>query len=408
MAAQSKINSGQPCVLTINGGSSSIKFALFAQGENLDRIFSGQISGIGSAEGTFTLKALPPAPGFSRPVKVPDAPQAVEILVDWIRDGLGDRPLAAIGHRIVHGGPRYWKTERLTPEVIGDLRRLSPYDPKHLPGEILLIEELEKKFPGLPQFGCFDSAFHHDLPLVAQLLPLPRRFHERGVRRYGFHGLSCTYLMAELERVAGRDAARGRVVLAHLGNGASVTAVRDGRSLDTSMSFTPTAGLPMSTRSGDLDPSLAWYLSCAENVSAEQFHHMINHESGLLGVSETSSDMRVLTSRAPTDSRAAETIEYFCYHARKWICAMASAAGGIDTLIFAGGIGENDASVRDQICQGLGWMGIEMDAGANDQSAPVISRQNAAVTVRVMRTDEEQVIAREVNEALLSRSQTEK
>ena len=284
--------------------------------------------------------------------------------------------------------------------MIEELHQLSPFDPEHLPEEILLTEAFHRRFPDLPQIACFDTAFHHDLPRVAQLLPIPRRYDARGVRRYGFHGLSCAYLMEELSRVAGAKAARGRVILAHLGNGASITAVHGGRSIDTSMSFTPTAGLPMSTRSGDLDPGLGWYLSRTENVTAKQFHHIVNHESGLLGVSETSSDMRELLAREKEDVRAAEAVALFCYQAKKWICGMAGALEGLDTLVFAGGIGEKAPKIRARICDGLEFLGIELDRKQNAANAAVISRKTGRVAVRVIRTDEEWMIAKTVGKVL--------
>jgi acetate kinase len=396
----------EKCVLTINGGSSSIKFALFEADDALRRIFSGKIDGVGQAQGSFTVKGASPAENFARGVNISDHTAAVGVLVDWMREGIGDRTLAAIGHRVVHGGPKYWEPQCITPEMVAALHQLSPFDPEHLPEEILLTEAFHRKFPELPQIACFDTAFHHDMPLVAQLLPIPRRYHEKGVRRYGFHGLSCAYLMEALAQSAGAEAAQGRVVLAHLGNGASITAVRGGKSLDTSMSFTPTAGLPMSTRSGDLDPGISWYLFRAEELTAQQFHHMINHESGLLGISETSSDMRELFAREKQDARAAEAIDMFCYHARKWICAMAAAAEGLDTLVFAGGIGENAPPVRSRICRGLEWLGIKLDEAKNDATAAVISADKSPVTVRVIRTDEEWVIARLVCGVLTRAQQT--
>jgi acetate kinase len=280
--------------------------------------------------------------------------------------------------------------------MVEELHHLSPFDPDHLPEEILLTEAFHRRFPDLPQIACFDTAFHHDLPRVARLLPIPRRYDAKGVQRYGFHGLSCAYLMDELARVAGAAAARGRVILAHLGNGASITAVRDGRSMDTSMGFTPTAGLPMSTRSGDLDPGLGWYLSRTEQVTAKQFHHMVNHESGLLGVSETSSDMRDLLAREANDVRAAEAVALFCYQAKKWTGAFAAALGGLDTLVFAGGIGENAPTVRARICDGLEFLGIQLDDKRNAAAEAVISTDASRVAVRVIRTDEELMIARSV------------
>ncbi len=383
-------------VLTVNGGSSSIKFALFQAEEGLRRILGGRIEGIGLAEGKFVVKGAGPADSFSKSVVASDHKVAVNILMDWIQGRIQGGALAAVGHRVVHGGPKYWEPQPITTEMLAELRVLSPFDPEHLPEEILLTEAFHERFPRLPQIACFDTAFHHNMPRVARLLPIPRRYDAKGVQRYGFHGLSCEYLMRELARVAGPEAAQGRVILAHLGNGASITAVREGRSVDTSMSFTPTAGLPMSTRSGELDPGIAWYLARMENVNARQFHEMVNHESGLLGVSETSSDMRDLLSRQAQDVRAAEAVALFCYQARKWTCAMAGALGGLDTLVFAGGIGENAPEARARICQGLGFIGVEIDASRNAASAPVISPDASRVTARVIRTDEETIIAETV------------
>jgi acetate kinase len=386
-------------VLTVNGGSSSIKFALFAA-DGLRRLLGGKIDGIGLAQGNFAVKDGNTADNFSRTVAVPDHHAAIALLMDWAAGGIAGGTLLAVGHRVVHGGPKYWEPQRITPEMIQALHQLSPFDPEHLPEEILLTEAFHQRFPGLPQYACFDTAFHHDLPRVARLLPLPRRYDAKGVRRYGFHGLSCAFLMEELARVAGAEAAQGRVILAHLGNGASLTAVRHGKSMDTTMSFTPTAGIPMSTRSGDLDPGLGWYLSRAEHVTAAQFQHMINHESGLLGVSETSSDMRELLAREAADVRAAEAVALFCYQAKKQVCALAGALEGLDTLVFAGGIGENAHPVRERICAGLEFLGIKIDAPKNASGAAVISTDDSRVTVRVIRTDEESIIAKTICELL--------
>jgi acetate kinase len=384
------------CVLTVNGGSSSIRIALFEADEARRRVLQGKIEAIGQPQGKFAMKGAENCDTFSRQVNVPDYNAAVDILMDWAQERIEHGSLAAVGHRVVHGGPAYWEPQQITAEMIETLHQLSPFDPEHLPEEILLTEAFQRHFPGLPQVACFDTAFHHDMPRVARLLPIPRRYDVKGVRRYGFHGLSCEYLMTELARVAGAKAASGRVVLAHLGNGASVTAVRGGKSMDTSMSFTPTAGLPMSTRSGDLDPGLGWYLSRAENVTAQQFHEMVNHESGLLGISETSSDMRELLSREAQDVRAAEAVALFCYQTKKWICALAGALGGLDTLVFSVGIGENASEVRERICAGLDFLGVVFDAQQNAAGAEVISNQDSKVAVRMIRTDEEWIIAKTV------------
>jgi acetate kinase len=396
MTKKSSTKLADPRILTINGGSSSIKFALFEAGESLQRILEGAIERIGLPESTLRIKGVDSADNFSRTVTAPDHTVAVGVLVNWIEERLGRDALTAVGHRVVHGGPHYSEPQRITAEMIEELHRLSPFDPDHLPEEILLTEAFHRRFPDLPQVACFDTAFHHDLPRVARLLPIPRRYEAQGVRRYGFHGLSYAFLMGELARLAGTEAAQGRIILAHLGNGASLAAVRQGKSIDTSMSFTPTAGIPMSTRSGDLDPGLIWYLARAEKMSAKQFNEMVNFQSGLLGISETSSDMRDLLEHEDEDVRAAEAVALFCYQVKKWIGAFAAALGGLDTLVFAGGIGENAAPVRARICDGLGFLGIQLEEKRNAANEGVISAAVSRVAVRVIHTDEERMIAKTV------------
>ena len=381
-------------ILTINGGSSSIKFALFDSGTSPKRILAGGIERIGLPDATWHAKGLDDADTFSRPVTAPNHKAAVAILMDWIEKRRGS--LAAVGHSVVHGGPKYSAPQRITPEMVADLRVLTPFDPEHLPEEILLTEAFHHRFPDLLQIACFDTAFHHNLPVVARLLPIPRRYEAQGVRRYGFHGLSYAYLMEELASVAGTEAAKGRVILAHLGNGASLAAVRNGKSVDTSMSLTPAAGFPMSTRSGDVDPGLVSYLARTEQMSAKQFDEMVNFKSGLLGISETSSDMSDLLKSEAEDVRAGEAIAIFCYQVRKWIGAFAAALGGLDTLVFAGGIGENAPTIRARICDELGFLGIELDQKRNAEHAPWISTGTGRVKVRVIRTDEELMIAKSV------------
>jgi acetate kinase len=318
---------------------------------------------------------------------------AVGALMDWIEERLGRIALTAVGHRVVHGGPKYSDPQLITKEMVEELRQLKPFDPEHLPEEILLTEAFHRRFPDLPQVACFDTAFHHDLPRVARLLPIPRRYEAQGVRRYGFHGLSYSFLMGELARLAGAEAAQGRIILAHLGNGASLAAVHNGKAVDTSMGFTPTAGVPMSTRSGDLDPGLVWYLARTEKMSAKQFNEMVNFQSGLLGISETGSDMRDLLERETQDARAAEVVALFCYQVKKWVGAFAAALGGLDTMVFAGGIGENAAIIRTRICDGLGFLEIELEETRNVANMDVISSETSGISVRVIRTDEEWMIA---------------
>ncbi|HZL43522.1 MAG TPA: acetate/propionate family kinase [Verrucomicrobiae bacterium] len=382
-------------VLTINGGSSSVKFALFQASEPLKRSLHGKIDRIGLPDANMSFTDSSGNHQGLRSAAAPDHKSAANSLIDWLEGQPGFESIKAVGHRVVHG-MKHTEPETVTQELLEELHRIRPYDPDHLPREIELVEAFRQRHPKLPQVACFDTAFHRTMPRVARLLPLPRRFDAKGVQRYGFHGLSYSYLMEELGRVAGAKAANGRVILAHLGNGASLAAVHEGRSMDTSMGFTPTAGLPMSTRSGDLDPGLAPYLARTEQMTTKQFYDMVNHESGLLGISETSSDMRELLAREAKDVRAAEAVSLFCYQARKWIGAYAAALGGLDTLVFSGGIGENAPPVRARICEGLNFLGIELNGARNAESADVISAETGRVTVRVIRTDEELMIARSV------------
>jgi len=389
------VNPTPPSVLAVNGGSSSIKFALFEVNNVPRRILEGRIEGIGLREGSLKVKASDPSDNLDQRVAAPNRTTAVNLLMDWANTRIESGTLSCVGHRVVHGGPKYWEPQRITPDLIKELHQLSAFDPEHLPEEILLIEAFQHRFPELPQVACFDTAFHHDLPRVARQLPIPRRYEAKGVRRYGFHGLSCAYLIEELARVDAQ-VVNGRVILAHLGSGASITAVRDAQSVDTSMGFTPSAGLPMSTRSGDLDPGLVWFLARTEKLDAKQWNELINSQSGLLGVSETSSDVRDLLAREAEDVRAAEAIAMFCYQIKKWIGAYAAALGGLDALVFSGGIGEHSAPVRARACDGLEFLGIEIDEKRNLANKNVISTEGSPVAVHVIPTDEESMIARTV------------
>jgi acetate kinase len=386
------------CALTLNGGSSSIRFATYDLSNNPSVALVGKIDRIGSV-GTHLLAnvqgGLRPA---TRKMTVAERHDVPRFLLDWLEAQGMFASIKAVGHRVVHGMRRS-APATVTPALLRELRRTMPYDPEHLPRELGLIEEVRRRYPKLPQVVCFDTAFHSAMPHIARLLPIPRRYMRKGVERYGFHGLSYAYLMEELRR---RDpaGAKGRVVLAHLGSGASVAAVRNGSSVDTSMGFTPASGLVMGTRSGDVDPGLVDYLSRTEHMTPPQFRRMANHRSGMLGVSETSSDFRTLLERAAFDDRAADAIELFCYQAKKWIGAYAAALGGIDTLVFAGGIGENSPVARQRICAGLGFLGIELVGGKNARNAPLISAATAHVKVRVIRTNEELMIARAVSRSL--------
>jgi len=389
------MKAAEPQILTINGGSSSIKFALFKAGETAKRGLHGKIDRIGLKGTKLIFSDTVGEKQKTHSLAAPDHKSAATLLIDWLQKQIGFESIQAVGHRVVHG-MQHTAPEIVTQELLDELHRIRPYDPDHLPSEIELIEALRQRHPQLPQVACFDTAFHRDMPRVAKLLPIPRCYDAKGVQRYGFHGLSYAFLMEELARLGDPAAKKGRVILAHLGNGASMAAVRDGKSIDTSMGFTPTAGLVMSTRSGDLDPGLAPYLARTEQITAQKFYEMVNHKSGLLGVSEISSDMRDLLEQESKDVRAAEAVALFCYQAKKWIGSFAVALDGLDTLVFAGGIGENAALVRARICEGLEFVGIELDASRNAATAGLISAETSRVAVRVIHTDEEMMIARSV------------
>jgi len=397
----------EPVLLALNGGSSSIRFAFFqvhgcsSTPELLRRTLHGQIERLGRAGTMLQFKEAATGLTGNLPLETTDYPAAIEYLLHWLENRPEFAALQAIGHRVVHG-MQHARPALISTHLLSELKSHVELCPEHLPVEIALIEAFTTRHPTLVQVACFDTAFHHDLPRVAQWLAIPRRYAALGIRRYGFHGLSCEYLMAELGRVAGRTAARGRVIIAHLGNGASLTAVHDGKSIDTSMGFTPSSGLPMGNRSGDLDPGLVDYLTRTRNMDVSEYNKMINTQSGLLGISESSSDMRDLLLAQATDIRAAEAIDLFCYQTRKWIGAFAAALTGLDTLVFAGGIGENAPEVRARICAGLEFLGIKIDRAQNAEGNALISTPDSRVAVRVIHTDEEQIIARACHARLIT------
>ena len=380
-----------PCVLTINSGSSSIRFAVFEARDPRRRLLGGKVDRIGVDGTTFVVDSPDRTLADSHTINATNHHAATGVLLDWLEAQPAFASVQAVGHRVVHG-LTHSEPALITPDLVDELRRMAPYDPEHLPAEIELVEAMVARHPAWPQIACFDTAFHRTMPRVATLLPIPRRYEAQGVRRYGFHGLSYAYLLEELVRLNDPTATKGRVILAHLGNGASLAAVRDGKSIDTSMGFTPTSGLVMGTRSGDLDPGLVSYLARTEQLDASGFQDMVNRESGLLGVSETSSDMHDLLTREATDVRAAEAVDLFCYQTRKWI--------GPRTMVHelllelrAGGAGADALTGRES--QVLGML-------RRGQSTAAIAErlQIRPVTVRVIRTDEEIMIARSVAHVL--------
>ncbi|HEV8606791.1 MAG TPA: acetate/propionate family kinase [Tepidisphaeraceae bacterium] len=359
-------------ILTINGGSSTVKYAGYSSDGNFAQLFKGKVEGRG------------------------------EGLIESLKGEIGEKKLMGIGHRVVHGGLKIQEHRVIDEGVMGELRAAVPLDLAHLPGEIELIEEMGREFAGVPQVACLDTAFFKELPVAAKMWPIPRRYFEAGIRRLGFHGLSYTYLMGVLRNLG---AAEGKIILAHLGNGASMAAVSDLDVVDTSMGLTPLGGLVMGTRPGDLDPGLIVHLMREENITPRKMEELLSKECGMKGIAGTS-DMRELLKRQKNDQRASEAVETFCRQAKKFIGAYAAAMGGLDTLVFSGGIGEHAAQVRAEICAGMEFLGIEIDENSNERNSAEISKRNGRVVVRVIPTDEERVMAEIVWQMLPSRGRS--
>jgi acetate kinase len=378
-------------ILALNSGSSSLKVSLYAINGKEEALRSVEVRRIGIPGGRIRAVDARGQVLLDEVLDTPDHAAALRSMLAWLRSQ--DQPIDAVGHRIVHGGPRYSEPQLVTPELVSVLRDLVPLDPDHLPQAIQAIEVIGKEHPSLPQVACFDTAFHRRMPPVAQRCPLPEKFHHEGVQRYGFHGLSYEYILSELQRLD-PELADGRIVIAHLGNGASMAAVRHGQGMDTSMGFTPTAGLLMGTRSGDIDPGVLLYLLEERKMTAAAVSDLLNKKSGLLGVSGISEDMQDLLAREKDDPRAGLAVDLFCYRAKKYLGAYAAALGGLDTVVFTGGIGEHAPQIRERICSGLEFLGLVIDPAANQANAPVISSDSSQVKLRVIKTNEELVIAR--------------
>jgi len=388
-------------VLTLNAGSSSIKFALYELGHSTQRLISrGMIEGIGEAP-RFTACAPDGAVLESRawqPAAAASHEQLLQPLLAWITAHLGDEALVAVGHRVVHGGALFHSPARIDPTVLAELEKLAPL---HQPHNLAAVKAVGSLRPDLLQVACFDTAFHHGMPAVAQRLPLPRSYTDAGVRRYGFHGISYEYLAGRLRALA-PTLSKGRVIMAHLGNGASLCAMRHGRSIDTSMSFTALDGLMMGTRCGSIDPGVVLYLQNACGLDVAAVEHLLYHDCGLLGVSGISNDMRSLVESE--DPRAREAIDLFVYRIVKEIGALTAVLGGLDALVFSAGIGEHAACIRSEVCDALAWLGVECDELANDRHETSISTPRSAVRVLVVATDEEAMIAAHTAELMRARS----
>ena len=385
-------------ILALNSGSSSLKFALYEFSSPNERpeerseerlIVRGEAENIGKGPGRLWLRGGEGNPIAEERCAIPDHQSALRIVLERLKRGNYAAP-SAIGHRLVNGGANYRTPQKITPQLLGDLRDLIPLAPLHLPAEIKIVEAVSSEAPQIPQVACFDTAFHRSLPELAQRFALPRRFFDAGIRRYGFHGLSYEYVLREL----GPAAKQRRVIIAHLGNGASLAAVKNGAPVDTSMGLTPTGGVVMGTRSGDLDPGILIYLLREKSYTAATLERLVDEESGLLGVSELTSDMKTLLDKRSSDARAEEAVAMFCRSVRKEIGAFAAVLGGVDLLVFTGGIGERAAAVRKEICRDLGHLGIDLDDAKNEAAEGVVSSERSACVVRVVATNEELMIAR--------------
>ncbi|HEU0217746.1 MAG TPA: acetate/propionate family kinase [Stellaceae bacterium] len=383
-------DASEPLIGVLNAGSSSLKFS-FYEGEK--RLLSGQVDGIGvkptaSATGPEGAKLAPPdlsGASISAPSDVLPA------IVPWTQAHLGSRRLAALGHRVVHGGMHHSRPARVTPELLDELEALVPLAPLHEPHNLAPIRMAMRLNPDLPQIACFDTAFHRTMPEVNQAFALPYALYDEGIRRYGFHGLSYEYIASVLPNIA-PEIARGRVVVAHLGNGSSACALKAGKSVATTMGFTALDGLPMGTRCGALDPGIVLHLLQQKGLSADAVNELLYRKSGMLGVSGISSDFRELL--ASPEPRARFAVELFCHNVARHVASLAATLGGLDAVIFTAGVGENAAPVRAGICRACAWLGVEVDNAANERHGPRITTANSAVTAYVVKTDENLMIAR--------------
>ncbi|VVM07487.1 acetate/propionate family kinase [Methylacidimicrobium tartarophylax] len=381
-------------ILTINSGSTSLKFALFQMVPSEKRLLSGKLDHIGSGSGRCEAKDSQGAVIWQESLPLPDHRAGLARFFAWFETAAPSDGIDAVGHRLVHGGPVFGAPRLLTSPVLQTLQDLSGLAPDHLPHELEAVRSIRKLKPDLPQVGCFDTAFHRSMPFFARTYALPLSLRKEGLVHYGFHGISCEYVFSVLEKILPPERAQGRIVLAHLGGGASMTAIHGGKSVDTTMGFTPTSGLVMGTRCGDLDPGIVLYLLRERGLRLTTVARLLSEESGLLALSESSGEMRDLLSAEATDSKAAAAVEIFCYQARKFLASLAAALEGLDMLVFTGGIGENAPEIRERICEPLAFLGLQIDRERNRKNEPIISSEKSRVEIRVVPTDEERMIAR--------------
>jgi acetate kinase len=384
--------------LVLNAGSSSLKFCVFERppGESWHLEARGQVEGIGTSPRLSVKNAIGESLA-NQDVTANDGREALDALARWLRSKYGGSRVLGVGHRVVHGGARFNGPTILTADVLRELYQLVPLAPLHQPHNLAAIEAVYERLPGIPQVACFDTSFHRGQPAVAELVPLPRELRQQGLQRYGFHGLSYEYIASVLPQVA-PEVARGRVIVAHLGSGSSLCALREGKSLDSTLGFTALDGLCMGTRPGSIDPGVVLHLFQGLNMTAKEVETLLYKKSGLLGISGISNDMRDLLGRGEPPARLA--VDYFVYRVAKEIGALTAVLGGIDALVFTAGIGENSPEIRQRICASSAWLGIELDDVANSKAQPKISNARSGPAVWVIPTNEELMIARHTGSLL--------
>lgn len=377
-------------ILAINTGSSSLKFKIFSDTHPPRLVASGSVTGMGANKGSCIITPVDGQPFSYGDIVVKTASEAIIPILEWIKHQ--NYALSSIGHRIVHGGMKYSAPTLIDDELLEELKEIKSIAPSHMNSSIAVINLMRQAFPAIPQIACFDTYFHQHMPFVAKHYALPKQFREEGVMRYGFHGLSCEYIMGQLQQID-YSIEHKKTIIAHLGNGCSMTAVKGKDSIDTTMGFTPAGGMVMSTRTGDMDPGVFTYLLQQKGMSAGELSSLFNKEAGLKAISESSPDLRELLEHEHTDMNARQAIHMFCYSAKKQIGALAAAMGGLDTLVFTGGIGEHLHRIRARICNDMEYMGIRLNDVFNRQSYAIISGSNSKVTIYVIKTNEEAVIA---------------
>jgi len=384
-------------IAAINSGSSTLKFGLFSFMDPLRIILKGKIAGIGTQDCSFAIENEEEHNDVSNPVNIDSVEKAAELLIKWLQHLGGQYQLCGIGHRVVHGGLHYDEPVLIEDKLICELEKIKSLAPLHLPDAIAIINSFKQAFPGISQVACFDTSFHKSLPFEARYYAIPRSLWSDGVVRYGFHGISCEYIYQKLKEGDDPPGSK-KIIIAHLGSGSSITAIKNGHSIETTMGFSPAGGLMMNTRAGDIDPGVLIYLLKEKKMDPDQLDHILNRESGIKAVAENELPVEKLLEKKRNDSKSRQAIIMYCYHARKQIGALAATMGGLDTIVFTGGIGEHSPEIRKLICSGLEFIGVALNNELNDHSAATISELSAPVKVHVIATNEEVMIASHVKE----------